>query len=302
MCQQSSIGAERCLPTAPKQDLNGIDSSVEPTGAWSVFLLRLLANGRTQPQRMKKMGSSTEHPKLLTRLASPFKEFGLLAGALYMLDRLLRTISPNLGLQVYEFMVQPIAGQGHKPLLPPNLARNLSFVEIGRGHPDLAKMPAREDIKLQRFEQGAHCLGAYKKGELIGYLWYCRQRYQEDLVRCTYELVDEERSIFDFDLYVLPQHRLGLAFLGIWHGVNETLGPMGARYTFSRLTRFNTASRRAHAHLGWRRVGSAVFVCAWRMELMFCSLAPYLSLTLSRRVQLRLAPSVLEQGHGSIKK
>lgn len=246
---------------------------------------------------------------LLTRLAGPFREFGWVAGALYMLDRLLQAVSPRLGLQVYEFMVQPIgltegvplAANG-KPLLPASLAKNLSFQQINAGHPDIAQMPAREDIKAQRFSQGARCLGVYnKKGELIGYSWYCQRHYDEDLVRCTYELVDVKHSIFDFDLYVMPKHRLGVAFLGIWYGVNTVLAPQGVRYTFSRLARFNTASRRAHAHLGWKRVGRGTFFCAWGLELMFCTLAPFVAVTWGqRRVRLKLEPSVLLGAQGAL--
>jgi hypothetical protein len=214
------------------------------------------------------------------------------AGALYVVDRLMRAISPRMGLQVYEFMVQPMSA---KPLLPPGLSKSLTFEEITDGHPDIAQMPAREDIKRQRFEQNAGCLGAYRKGELVGYLWYCRDRYEEDEVRCTYELVDAESSIFDFDLYVMPKHRMGIGFLGVWHGANLTLAPRGVRYTFSRLTRFNTASRRAHAHLGWRRLGTGVFVQLFGVEVMLCTLAPFVAITwrTGQRVTLRLSPGSL---------
>ena len=102
-------------------------------------------------------------PIMWRRLVGPFKEFGLGAGFLYALDRVLRSISPRLGLYVYELMVQPITG---KAMLPPNLAKNLTFTEITRGHPDVALMPAREDIKAQRFEQGAKCLGVLSQGDL----------------------------------------------------------------------------------------------------------------------------------------
>ena len=226
-------------------------------------------------------------------ITGPFREFGVLAGLLYAIDRVLRQISPRLGLCVYELMVQPITGQ---PLLPPNLVRNLAFVEIGRGHPDIALMPARDDIKAMRFEQGARCLGVYRTGKLIGYLWFCSERYEEDEVRCTYHLADTDRSVFDFDVYVLPEHRMGIGFMAIWHGANLFLGERGIHYTFSRLTRFNVASRRAHAHLGWRRVGRALFLQAWSTELMLATLSPFVALTWRRgqRVGLRLAPDVLK--------
>jgi hypothetical protein len=199
-----------------------------------------------------------------------------------------------MGLQVYEFMVQPIA---EKPLLPQNLTKNLELREILRGDPEIARMPAREDIKASRFDQGARCLGAFKKDSLIGYIWICRSSYQEDEARLTYRFADEEHSVFDFDLYVLPEHRLGLGFAAVWHGANEYLRTHGVRYTFSRLTRFNIASRRSHAHLGWKRVGQALVVRAWAVELMLMTIPPFvfLSWAPTRRATLLLRPDVLEQ-------
>ena len=216
-----------------------------------------------------------------------------MAGALYAIDRVLRLLSPRLGLFVYDFMVQPIAD---KPLLPPNLVKNLQFRPIVRGDPEVALMPAREDVKASRFDQGATCLGAWRKDKLIGYLWLCRPVYQEDEVRCTYVLADSERSVFDFDLYILPEHRLGLGFAAVWHGANEHLRSQGIRYTFSRLTRFNVASRRSHDHLGWKRVGQAVILRAGPVELMGATIAPFFHLTWTagRRATLTLRPDVLE--------
>ena len=231
------------------------------------------------------------------RVASPFRDFGWGAGTLYALDRVLRRISPRLGLQVYEFMVQPIGGAR---LLPAGLSKNLSTREICEGDPEVAEMPALAHIKEQRFRQGARCLGVYRKGQLLGYSWYVRDRYEEDEVRCTYELADREASIFDFDLYVLPEHRMGIAFLAVWHAMNETLAPQGVRYTFSRLTRFNVASRRAHAHLGWKQAGSAVFLRAWALEIMAASMAPWIGVTWKRsqRIVLHLRPDALRQADG----
>jgi hypothetical protein len=227
------------------------------------------------------------------RLVGPFQEFGWAAGILYILDRMLRAVSPHLALYVYELMVQPITG---KPMLPANLVKNLTFAEILPGDPSIDLMPARPEVKVSRFEQGARCLGVFRKGVLIGYLWFCFGQYDEDEVRCTYRLVAADESVFDFDLYVFPEQRMGIGFMAIWHGANEFLHARGIRYTFSRLTRFNLASRRAHAHLGWKCAGRAVFVRAWRLELMVASTSPYLAVTCSpsRRIRLPLTPHVLD--------
>jgi hypothetical protein len=198
---------------------------------------------------------------------------------------LLQRLSPKLRIYVYDLMVQPIGG---KKLLPENRVKNLTFSEIGRGHPAIDIMPARPEIKSARFDQGAICLGVFRKDKLIGYAWFCFNSYEEDEVRCTYELAEPDQSVFDFDFYVLPEHRMGIGFLAVWHGANEYLRARNTRYTFSRLTRFNVASRRAHAHLGWKCVGKAVFLQAWRLELMMSTLAPFVFLSWSSRSRPRL--------------
>ncbi len=219
------------------------------------------------------------------KIVGVFDEFGLAVGALYLGDRALRWLSPRLRLQVYELMAQPV---GSQPLLPPARVRNLSFGEILRGDPSIERMPARAGIKALRFEQGARCLGVYRKGELIGYVWFCFRHYEEDEVRCTYELPGPEPSAFDFDLYVLPEHRMGTAFACVWHAANEYLRERGVRVTFSRMTRFNLSSRNAHLRLGSQRVGVAMFLQLWALEAMLASVRPFVALTWSKRVRLRL--------------
>jgi len=230
--------------------------------------------------------------RIWNRLLSPFREFGVVAGALYAADRVLRRISPNLGLYVYELMVQPIGG---KALLSANLSKNLTFAEIRRGDPAIELMPARPDIKEARFAQGAFCLGVYRHAKLIGYAWFCFNVYEEDEVRCTYELGAPEQSVFDFDFYVLPEHRMGIGFVAVWHGANEYLRTRNIRYTFSRLTRFNLPSRRAHAHLGWKCVGKALFLQLWRVEMMLATPPPFIFFSWSgkSRPRLRLWPDNL---------
>jgi hypothetical protein len=213
---------------------------------------------------------------MLQRVTAPFREFGIAAGALYAADRLLQRISPNLRLYAYEFMVQPIP---KAPLLRPGLARGFEFKEISAGDPEVALMPARTDIKQQRFEQGAVCLGTFRKTTLIGYAWFASPEYKEDEARCIYRLAAPKQSVFDFDVYLFPEHRMGLGFIAIWHGANEYLRGRGIRQTFSRVARSNDVSRRSHARLGARSVGRAVFFRAWRAQWMLSTLSPYVHLS-----------------------
>ena len=225
---------------------------------------------------------------LFRKAISPIRTFGWLAGSLYIADRLMRRVSPRLGLYVYEFMVQPIGG---KPLLPPNLRKNLTTKEIRRGDTDLEKMPVPAEVREARFRQGARCIGAYRKGQLVGYSWYCAERYAEDEVRFTYELTEKNTSIFDFDLYVLPEHRAGLGFLSVWHCVNELLAPAGVRYTFSRLTRFEFGLAPSTCPPRMEESRHSSNLRSWKpVQFIATTLPPFLCFTWkdSRRMKLRL--------------
>jgi hypothetical protein len=225
-------------------------------------------------------------------VSSAVREFGLPAGMLYLADRALRRLSNRAGLYVYELMVQPITGAA---LLTPGLTKHLEFREIAANHPDLDAMPVDKAVLCARFGQQAICLGAYHKGAFIGYIWFRFGAYEEDEVRCTYELSPANSSVFDFDLYVYPERRMGIGFVGIWHGANRYLYDRGIRYTFSRLTRFNVQSRRSHAHLGWRRAGSAVILKIGALEALFATVPPFVSISTKRRPRLRLRADVLQQ-------
>lgn len=230
---------------------------------------------------------------ILSRLCTPIREFGPMPGALYILDRILGRISRRLGVRVYEFMVQPIADGS---LMPERFARGITIRALPYGSADMERMPIRSDVLQSRMAQNATCLGAYRGNGMIGYIWLCASEYQEDEVRCTYVLEPATQSVFDFDLYIFPEHRMGLAFGGIWNGVNAYLRERDIRFTFSRLTRFNLASRRAHAHLGWKRIARAVFLIAWNLEIMFATIRPFVGVGLNprKRVKIRLTADILK--------
>ena len=213
------------------------------------------------------------------KIRGPFSEFGFAAGFLYVIDRVLSTLSPSLRLYVYDLVAQPI---GSKPLVPDRMARQFEIRVIGPGDPEIALMPVRPEVMQARMAQRAVCLGAFKKGALIGYMWFCDERYEEDEVRCTYLLGRPRDSVFDFDFYLFPEHRMGLGFAVLWNGANQFLSRRGTLYTFSRMTRFNLASRRAHQHLGLRVVGRALFLRAWVLEVMVATLFPYFHASVTR--------------------
>jgi hypothetical protein len=230
---------------------------------------------------------------MIRRVISPLKEFGFFAGVLYLIDRVFGEFSTKLRLFNYELMVQPIHD---KPLIPTNMLKQIELREIKCNDPEVSLIPVPPNILGSRFKQNAICLGAFQKGIFIGYIWFCFGAYEEDEVRCTFDLNPKAKSVFDFDLYLFPEHRHGLGFMGIWERANQFLHGQGINYSFSRLTRYNLASRKAHAHLGWKRIGCAFFLKAWNMEVMVATVFPYLGFTLteSQRIRLKLHSDVLQ--------
>jgi hypothetical protein len=241
--------------------------------------------------------AASSKKRMLERYVSPFRVFGLFAGLVYAIDRALARLSPAFRLHFYDLMVQPIP---ERTLPGSHPSRTLEIREIERGDPAVALMPARPEINEARFAQNAICLGAYRHGELIGYIWFCFRAYEEDEVRCTYALSPESEAVFDFDLYIYPEHRMGRAFVQIWDESGKFLRSRGIRYTYSRITRFNVESRSAHRHLGSTRVARMMVLRAGSMELLAATVFPYLHLSMrkSARARLTLRPdALLRSGH-----
>lgn len=235
----------------------------------------------------------TAFKTMFQRIASPFREFGLAAGLLYSIDRALSRLSGHLRLYVYEIVVQPISV---KPLLPGTFRKQLAIREIRGDDPEIALMPVRPEVMAERLRRNATCLGAFRDGSLIGYMWFCGPTYEEDEVRCTYCVSPAEQAVFDFDFYLFPEHRLGFGFAALWNRANEILTQRGVRYAFSRMTQFNLASLRAHRRLGCTPVGRAIFLQAWQVEFMAATIPPYVHLSLRKgnRVRLNLCPGAIE--------
>jgi hypothetical protein len=226
----------------------------------------------------------------MDRIFSPFREFGFFAGALYVIDRLLLRLTPRARLLTYDLMAQPIAST---PVLPPERSRKLQWRELKPGDPDLDAIAAPHAVRQQRFAQGAICLATYNSERLVGYVWLCFDQYDEDEARCTYLLMPSDQAVFDFDLVVLPEYRMGLGFASVWHCTNEYLHRRNVTCSFSRITRFNLASRRSHARLGAVRIGRLAILKVGRAQAIFATIGPYFHFSANekRRAAVRLVGS-----------
>ncbi len=139
-----------------------------------------------------------------------FKELGLFAGSIYLINVCLTKITTKLRLFSYELMVQPIP---EKALLPINMTKHFECREIKQGDQMLDLMPRPKEIIEFRFNQKAICLGVFKNDDFVGYIWFSFGKYIEDEIRCIYLLEPANESAFDFDLYLFPKHRMSLGFM-----------------------------------------------------------------------------------------
>ena len=216
------------------------------------------------------------------RLTSPFRDFGVGGGFAYLVNHLLRTVSSSAGLFSYELVEQPVQGQ---TLLPSVHAQHVRFVKLEPGAEQLNQVPRPAAVIANRFGQGAECLAVYMKERYVGYAWFAFDRYEEDEVRCSYLLDRPAQTAFDFDVYVFPAYRLGRAFAAVWHASNQYLAAQGVTRTCSRIATSNTASRRAHAQLGARVVGRALFLCLGSWQLSWSTALAFPGLVRPRSTQ-----------------
>ena len=215
---------------------------------------------------------------LFQRLISPFKEFGPVSGALYLLDQFCVRYRLRFRIFDYDMMVQPVADT---PIVPKNLKKSFEVRQVKEGDPLLHRIPVPKEIIASRFRQGSMCLGAFNRNQFVGYQWLHFGPYQEDEVRCTLVPRPADTTAFDYDIYIFPEHRIGLVFVTLWDAANALLRERGFHFSASRLSRFNLGSRRAHEHFKWRKVARAVFFRGKRGQLMLASKAPFVHLSFS---------------------
>ncbi|NYE60121.1 GNAT superfamily N-acetyltransferase [Duganella sp. 1224] len=209
------------------------------------------------------------------RLRLTLAQLGWLNTALYLLARgLERASGGRWALYRYLFVAQHVSDA---PLSPMRGA-DIDIRSPGAGAPLPEDYPRPASVVRGRYAQGARTLTAWRAGRLAGFLWMIPRAYQEDEVRVRYRLASAGAS-WDFDVWVRPEERLGWVFRRLWEAARQQLRAQGVRWTCSRISAFNPASLRAHAHIGVVRLGHAVFLRCGRWQWMMCSLRPYVHLS-----------------------
>ncbi|MGZ8218312.1 N-acetyltransferase family protein [Methylomagnum sp.] len=214
---------------------------------------------------------ATAPARLIEKLRAVFAEFGPKEAVLFILARLVSTASRGHGRLVrYWIVAQPIL-----PQIEPRLG-NTVIGEVSRAHAVVAEFPRPPEVIAMRFDNGGVCLVAWLKEKFAGYLWYEERRYVEDHVRCVYELAEPERTVWDYDVYVAPEFRLGRTFIRLWDAANARFAERGYAWSLSRIEAFNRGSVDSHFRFGTMRLATATFLCLGPAQLALFSCPPYL--------------------------
>jgi hypothetical protein len=208
---------------------------------------------------------------------------GWFASALYTLGIVLSRLSAGrCRLFGYRFFAQPVAD---RPLVRSQPNASMRVDRVSPDDPITSQFPRPSEVIARRFAEGAVCFVARSGDRFAGFIWLMLAPYEEDEVRCRYIPTPAETTSWDYDVYVVPDFRMSRAFLRLWDAANAYLHDNGITWTVSRISMFNPSSLGAHARLGVRGVGTAVFVRLGVAEIAFFSMPPHLHV--SRRIAKR---------------
>jgi hypothetical protein len=204
-------------------------------------------------------------------------ELGRLNASLYALHKLLLVaLRGRVQFHKYYFVAQPVSGSS---ILPAGRGKKIQIRLVDERDVVTDEFPRPRAVIEERYRQGAKCLAAFKDDRFIGYLWLISGTYQEDEIRASFSPVPAAQAVWDFDVYVAPEFRIGLTFPRMWDEANRFLADNQARWSCSRISAFNAGSLSAHARLGTKILGSACFLCFGRWQATFATVAPYFHLS-----------------------
>lgn len=206
---------------------------------------------------------------------------GWFTGAIYAVAIALRRFCPFFSIEKYYVVAQPIID---RRLLPEERGKNILVRQIDHDHPLISQLPRPRDEIIRRFAGGALCFLATREDRVIGHLWITQSPYREPVHRCEFVLQSPGRTAWDFDMWIAPEERLGLAFARLWDQCNSYLRDRGVSWTCSRVSAFNLASLKAHERLGMRVMHSLFYLGAGPVELLLADVAPFIALSFSPRI------------------
>lgn len=231
-------------------------------------------------------------PMPFRKISSTIRQLGWIEGGCYFLSRGFALLTFGFGRLIrYHFVAQPIPLEGGVEMRP-SAKSFVGFVDVN--DPLVAAFPRPTAVIKKRFKDECICLAAKAGEKFAGFLWLAKSQYEEDEVRCLYQLLQPGESVFDFDVYVEPEFRYGRTFSRLWGFANSHLAAEGVRWSFSRIASSNTESLRSHARMGIHKLFTANFICLGRVQITIVNADPFVHISFSDRSRptLGLMPPV----------
>lgn len=203
----------------------------------------------------------------IARIRRTLDELGAANGLLYLIGRALQYLTGGRAFIVhYHFFAQPVPVDPNQCTRPTETSR---VRQVLPNDPITSAFPRPAQVIAQRFANGHVCFAAEIKGRFAGFIWLAKNAYEEDEIRCRYELHPPETCAWDFDVYVAPEYRIGRTFSKLWEAANAYLAQLGIQWSLSRISSFNTASLAAHGRLKLQKLCSATFVTLGPLQISF---------------------------------
>jgi hypothetical protein len=203
-------------------------------------------------------------PNPLRRLGNLFQQRKTPDALIECIARALRALTRGrMSVQRYYVFSQPVA----KLPRPGRRGAAIEVRPLAANDPLLARLPRPLEETSARLTGGAACVVALEGGALAGFLWLQTGCATDAESGVRFAPAPAEATVWDFDVYIDPQHRGGLAFYRLWSQTGELLRARGVGHSVSLVWSHNDDSIRSHQRLGAFPVASGVQVSIGRRRL-----------------------------------
>ena len=207
---------------------------------------------------------------------------------IYYVDRICEKLRIPFRVSDYAIVAQPVPPSR---ILPRGRGKSIEVRRLSKTEPCLQDLPLSEDtLRRRREREDILCFGAFKGEQLVGCNWLSLGDHDDELLDVRFApRPDEGRATWDFDLYIVPQERLGFAFARIWDDIFDFMREAGFGWSVSYISPINQTSWSAHKRLGSFRIASLVLMKAGPVQVMLSTVRPFFAAKAgtSRNFELR---------------
>jgi len=217
---------------------------------------------------------------MITGIKKIINELGAINASTYFVHRALGAINRRCSFNGYYLVTQPV---NDKALLPPRRGAKIDIKRIEKDDPLVTEFTRPKTEIEARYNRNAVCFAALKAGHMVGFIWIIPGPYSETEDRCVMVPDPAGSTAWDCDVFVSPEERLGFTFPKLWDAANEWLRNNSYNWVASRISAYNPNSVASHKRLGACVVGRAYFLNIGTPQLLLCSVAPYIHLSLRKK-------------------